>query len=437
VLGVERFAGDVFRVCVTGPRWPRSSSQVQLDWPVRDDAGQSALGLGRRGELLLSSSGGAGQLRSVPGEGFGVCGSTWLFHFALPDAAELYGMGEKCIGFERSGVTTRFWNMDVWADFPMSQVEHGEPDPLYASVPWVIVKQGNAYVGLLLNGTGSAFLRASPRPAVGGVASRRLWLGAEDGAPELIVIVGPSLRELTEKLQRLLGVTPRPPLWALGHHQSRWGYESQAQLDALADDFARHRVPNDGLWLDIGYMRGYRVFSVDSKHWPLLESALSRLRARGQRVVPILDPGVKLEQGYDVYDQGRRRRAFCLTPEGQPFVGYVWPGKTVFPDFSLATVRDFWAERVAQLASRGFAGFWLDMNDPSTGASDPGAMLFDRGRQSHASYHNQYASGMARASREGLLRAAPDERPFLLTRSACAISWRSSEILRPPMRTMP
>jgi alpha-glucosidase len=426
-VALDDLGSDIFRVRLTGPPWPHQYSHVELPAPSPDGASRpghalvalpsrATLRLGPRAELELRDADGARLLGSVPGESFGVCGSAWLFHFELPTDAQFYGMGEKGVGFERSGLRTKFWNTDVWADFPMSQVRHAATDPMYASVPWVIIKQVNRYVGLLLNAAGASYLRTPP--AGRSPPDRHLWFGAPDGQPELFILVGPSLAELTEKLQRLVGVTPRPPLWALGHQQCRWGYKSQAELDALAQQFERHAIPNDGLWLDIDYMVGYRVFTVSDEHWPDLEGGLAALRARGFHVVPILDPGVKLETGYEVYDDGKRRRVFCLNPEGKPYVGYVWPGQTVFPDYSLERVRAWWAERVARFARRGFSGAWVDMNDPSTGATENADMLFDGGQRDHQSYHNQYGAGMAEATRAGFERARPDERAFILTRSA-------------------
>jgi alpha-glucosidase len=416
-LRLDDLGGDVFRVRVEGPRWPRRHSQALLTPPnaaAAFEPSRASLRAGPRAELSLAL-GGEPLLASVVGAGFGVCGAAWLFQFELAEPAQFYGMGEKNVGFERSGLRTKFWNTDVWADFPMSEVQSGATDPMYAGVPWVIIKQANRFVGLLLNAAGAAFLRTPPK---GSDVDRRLWLGSLDEPPELFFIVGPSLAELTRKLQRLVGVTPRPPLWALGHQQCRWGYKSQAELDVLADEFERHAIPNDGLWLDIDYMRGFRVFTVNGEHWPEPEAGLGALRRRGFRVVPILDPGVKLDPGYDVYDDGKRRRMFCLSPERKPYVGYVWPGQTVFPDFSLARVRSWWAKRVAAFARQGFAGAWVDMNDPSTGATENMDMLFEQGNLPHSSYHNQYGAGMAEATRQGFLQAFPEERPFVLTRSA-------------------
>lgn len=134
-------------------------------------------------------------------------------------------------------------------------------------------------------------------------------------------------------------------------------------------------------------------------------------------MVPILDPGVKNEKGYSVRDDGLRHKAFCLTPEGKPYTGFVWPSDSLFPDFSREDASRWWAAWVRRFAEHGIHGAWLDMNDPSVGPVECDNMLFNAGDEKHDSYHNQYALGMARASHAGFLAAHPDRRPFLISRS--------------------
>jgi alpha-glucosidase len=167
-------------------------------------------------------------------------------------------------------------------------------------------------------------------------------------------------------------------------------------------------------------MDNYKVFTTDPGHFGDLSAELQKLQANGRRIVPILDPGVKVQDGYEVAASGRAADVFCHNPEGQPFVGFVWPGRTWFPDYSLAEGRTWWATYCKAFRESGFDGAWLDMNDPSTGAAELGDMRFNRGQWPHWTYHNQYATGMAQASRDGFLAARPDERPFLLARSASA-----------------
>jgi len=425
---LTEFKDDVYRVRVESPRWPKAHSQAGLTPPpVRKKAGsgeaRSRLSIDHGCGIRLVDHGGRVILQSQSRQTIGLCGDASVFMFQREACHQFYGMGEKSTGFEHSGRRTKFWNADVWADFHAAQYRDGAPDPMYVSIPYLIVKRGNTYVGLLLDNPHAAFMDTAASVSIAGQMTLKdktsacFSLGAEQGQPDLYIIYGPSLAELTQKLQKLVGCTPLPPAWALGYHQCRWGYASAKDLDGLDAKFREHKIPCDGLWLDIDYMDGYRVFTVSRKHFPNPKAALSRLRAHGRRVVPILDPGVKYERGYEVYEDGHRADIFCRNPQGREFIGLVWPGKTVFPDFSTREGRDWWTKQVARFAEAGIYGAWLDMNDPSTGYVDNMQMLFDKGRAPHEAFHNQYALGMAMASREGFEKAHPGQRPFLLSRS--------------------
>lgn len=411
--------GDgVFELSVSARRWQPAQTLVPLIPPGERSAG-SALGWGSGATLKLRSG-----RRSLLEGSFGVCGSAWMLRLRPEPGDLFYGMGEKWGSFEKSGQHTRFYNTDVWSEFHSAKVVEARVDPTYASIPYLIVKRRGVYVGLLIHTSFPSFMATNP-PLVKRYSTRpntpkaaTLFLGADDGAPSVYVIIGPDLAALTRKLQKLCGTTPRPPLWALGHHQCRWGYQSEADLLGLEAGFKRRRIPNDGLWLDIDYMDGFRVFTVSQEHFPDVRHTLGRLRGLGQRVVAILDPGVKREPGFSVYDSGRRGKHFCVTEEGREFTGIVWPGETAFPDFANRGTRRWWAAQVARFARLGFSGFWLDMNDPSTGQVEPGPMRFERGTLRHEAFRNEYALGMAIASHAGVSKAAPRARPFLLTRSA-------------------
>jgi alpha-glucosidase len=332
-------------------------------------------------------------------------------------------MGEKMFGLELSGVKTKFWNTDAWADFSHHVIEKDRPDPYYVSVPYLIMKNGNYWVGLLLDNPEATFIRtnnhiniASQMDAIS-QKNESIMLGSEGGQPRLIIMAAKSLAELTRKHQSLVGRTPLPPAWSLGYHQCRWGYESMADLNYLDAGMTKNEIPCDGLWLDIEYMDGYRVFTYENKNFPDPRKNLADIQSRGRRVVPIIDPGVKAEQGYSVYDSGKEGDHFCKNPQGQDFIGLVWPGETVFPDFSREDARQWWADQVKTFAQTGITAAWLDMNDPATGDSLNDLMRFDHGRRDHKTYHNQYALGMARATRDGFEKVRPEERVFLLSRS--------------------
>jgi alpha-glucosidase len=344
-------------------------------------------------------------------------------------------MGAKNFGgIELSGYRTKFWNTDVWSDFHINQWEDQPCDPPYFSTPYVAARLGNEWVGFLLHNPYPTFIETpgfdESRVFVEWQrTSKHLVLGSEGGEPNLWIIYGPTLPELTRKLQKLMGVTPTPPIWSLGYHQSRYGYGGHADLVALDAEFSKHEIPCDAIWLDLDYMEGFRVFQTSKEMFPDGTLAtVDKLRESGRRVVPILDPGVKFEPGYKVYDDGHAKDVFCHNAEGREFVGLVWPGETVFPDFTLPKVRDWWAGYVKGFAEEGFGATWVDMNDPSTGPVDPHGMRFNKGKDPHLAHHNQFALGMQMATKAGLLEARPLERPFLLSRSGFIGSSKNSAI---------
>jgi alpha-glucosidase len=425
-LDVSANKQDVYKIRISGKDWEQNDSQAGLNFkPIKGmQSANSRLSFDKKTGLRLENNNGETMLESLPIGFFGQNGEASIFQFKREEGTQFYGMGEKWTGFEHSKKITKFWNTDVFADFTKPSYTEGKPasDPVYLSIPYLVIKRGNTYVGLLLDNPHATFIATGLNISIANqmnlpTKESIILLGSERGQPNLYLIYGPSLRELTQKMQQLMGTTPLPPAWSLGYHQCRWGYKSAADLNALDINFRKHKIPVDGLWLDIDFMDNYKVFTLNKQHFPQPKQNLAKLTQAKRRVVPIFDPGVKLQAGYPVYERGEKANAFCLNSQGNHYVGLVWPGESVFPDFSLKNARDWWAGEVAKFARQGITSAWLDMNDPSTGFADNQEMLFDHGRQPHDYYHNQYALGMAMATRQGFLAVRPNERPFLLSRS--------------------
>jgi alpha-glucosidase len=433
-IHVRDLGEDVFHVELgDATRWPLDARVL----PLHEDAfsqrpSDCRLVVSDSGNLGLVNAAGQTVLAGVEGACIGVCGSAWLLQFVRTAGMRFFGQGEKVTGMEKTGKRTKFWNADVWADHAMHTIETGQADPQYAAIPYLLVRQGQQWVGILVDHPGAVFMDTGSNWFFFGKddqnAPPAFWLGADQGVPAFYVIAGDSVASVTQRLQRLVGTTPLPPLWSLGHHQSRWGYAGTQHLQQLDAAFTEHAFPNDGLWLDIDYMDRFKVFTTSPEHFGNLTQDLKQLQANGRRIVPILDPGVKVEAGYTVASSGQAADIFCRNPEGQPYVGFVWPGRTWFPDYSLPEGRDWWATYSKAFRESGFDGAWLDMNDPSTGAAELDDMLFQRGTWPHWAYHNQYGTGMAQATRDGFLAARPDERPFLLARSAYTGSSRFTAV---------
>ncbi len=420
---VEHFADGISRVSLASERWQENHIQTPLDWPVQHTTG-AGFTLATDGSAAISTRNGKTLLESAPFGFAGVCGQEHLFCFTHKAHYRYYGLGEKMLGLEHNGVRTGFWNTDALADFPIEQVRAGDYDPAYVSIPYLIINCGSAWIGLLLNNPEATCMNIAASENIEEFmdhgAEAVVTLGARSGQADLVIIQGENLAQLTRRFQKLVGTTPLPPAWSLGYQQCRYGYKSSEDLETIASSCERYEIPCDGIWLDIEYMDGYRVFTHDESLYPEgLTETVGTIRERGFRVVPILDPGVKWEDGNAVHDSGLAADIFCYNSEKQPYVGLVWPGRTLFPDYSLDTGKKWWAEQVSNFThTTGFAAYWLDMNDPSTGCIDNEQMRFQHGTWDHAAYHNQYANGMSQASYDGLRTARPDERPFLLTRSA-------------------
>jgi alpha-glucosidase len=426
---VRDLGEDVFHVELRDDaRWPLDPRLLRMHDDAFAGASAHRLGFDADGTLTLADAHGARVLAGVPRAGVGVCGKAWLVQLARGEGMRFYGQGEKLTGLEKTGKRTKFWNLDVWGDHPMPVIIDGQADPQYAAIPYLLIRDGARWIGMLVDHPGNVFMDTGSNWFFSGKddlgAPPSLWFGADEGVPAFYVIAGDSMASVTRRLQRLVGVTPLPPLWSLGHHQCRWGYGGTKDLQWLDASFDEHRFPNDGLWLDIDYMDDYKVFTTSPAQFGDRASELRALSDKGRRVVPILDPGVKVADGYEVAESGTQADIFCKNPEGQPYVGFVWPGRTWFPDYSLPEGRAWWAGYARQFRDWGFGAAWIDMNDPSTGAAEVDDMRFQHGKFPHWTYHNLYATGMAQATWEGFQAAQPDERPFLLSRSAAAGSSR-------------
>jgi alpha-glucosidase len=412
---------DIFRIEIGHAKWGQRLSLNELNPPAKPAPSAYRLAFDAAATLTLTDAAGATVMESRPSRAFGTCGQTWLLNLAPREGDRHYGLGEQWMPMERSKRMVRVFNADVWADHPFPAIEKGTVSPLYMAMPYVIIKRGETFIGVFIDSPHYGFIATNPTyhftrdPAQ--PPEENLFLGCDDGKPIVYLLVGPTLAALTEKFQRLLGTVPLPPLWALGHHQCRWGYRSAKDLERLDREFTRNKIPTDGLWLDIDYMDRFKVFTFDAKHFPDPAAAIARLEKRGRKVVPIIDPGVKRQAGYAVYDSGIAGGHFCKTGEGEPYTGFVWPGETHFPDFTEPAARAWWAGWCAKFFAQGPGGAWLDMNDVACGGIESDHCRFRNGTLHHAVFRNHYAYGMAEASHAGFRQTYPDRRPFLLSRS--------------------
>src|SRR5712691_11579500 len=331
----------------------------------------------------------------------------------MPLDENYYGLGDKAGPMNRRNRAFTNWNTDVfgWQE---------STDPLYKTIPFFIAVRGGVTYGLFLDNTYRSNFDF-------GKEARDLYsFGAEGGALDYYFFYGPSPKRVIELFTQLVGRTPLPPLFALGYQQCRYSYYPESQVREIASQFRKRKIPADVIYLDIDYQQDNRPFTVDPQRFPNFEGMVEDLRNEGFKIVTITDLHLAKLPGYKPYDEGLAHDYFVKNPDGSVYVGKVWPGESVFPDFTRAEVRQWWGTLYADFVKRGIRGFWNDMNEPAIFERPDKTMPLDtvhsvEGRKTdHREIHNVFGMENARATYEGMLRLEPDLRPFVLTRAAFA-----------------
>ncbi|RKQ84131.1 glycoside hydrolase family 31 protein [Brockia lithotrophica] len=239
----------------------------------------------------------------------------------------------------------------------------------------------------------------------------------EGAALPLYLWSGSSLAELVGRVVRFLGPPPLPPLWLFGYLQSKYGYRTRAEVEALVEEFRRRGLGLDAVFLDLYWFRRMGDLSFDEEAFPRPEEFLRTLRDRGTEVVLIEEPYVV--EGSRLYEVGLREGVLTRRPDGTPYVFPFWSGRAALWDFTDPRARNLWAEAHEPLLRAGVAGIWTDLNEPED--HPPDAVH----REGPASLvHNAFAYRMHEAVFAAFSRALPDARPVVLSRSAWPGSWR-------------
>jgi alpha-glucosidase len=323
-----------------------------------------------------------------------------------------YGLGDKATHLNLKGKRLENWATDQYA-FSKDQ------EPLYKSVPFYIGLHSHKAYGVFFDNTFRSFFDFCHERR--NVAS--FW--ADGGEMNYYFIYGPQMHDVVTTYTDLTGKPELPPLWALGYHQCKWSYYPESKVKEIAAKFRELRIPCDGIYLDIDYMDGFRCFTWNKEYFPDPKRMVDELAADGFKTVVIIDPGIKIDKEYSVYNEALQNDFFCKRADGPYMKGKVWPGECNFPDFTNPEVREWWAGLFKELISDiGVKGVWNDMNEPAV-MEVPNKTFpldvrhdYDGNPCSHRKAHNIYGTQMARATYEGVKQFAYPKRPFIITRSA-------------------
>jgi alpha-glucosidase len=347
-------------------------------------------------------------------------GSSFRVSKAMPLEEHYFGLGDKTGPLDRRDQAFSLWNTDSYR-FQEST------DPIYKSIPFFMTYKAGVALGVLLDNTWrTSFDFGRELPDV-------YSFGAVDGPLNYYVVYGPSPKQVVEDYAWLTGKPPLPPMWALGFQQSRYTYTPEARVLEVAQRFRTDHIPADAIYLDIGFQDRNRPFTVDRKLFPDFSGMVAHLKEENFHVVAITDLHIANAPGEDYlpYDSGMAGDHFVKNPDGSVFSGRVWPGPSVFPDFTQQQTRTWWGTLYREFQHIGIEGFWNDMSEPSVFSSPTKTMPLDvvhridepgfaKRTATHAEIHDVYGMENSRATFDGLLALEPDTRPFVLTRATYA-----------------
>ena len=323
----------------------------------------------------------------------------------------IYGLGDKTGFLDKRGYAYEMWNSDIpdtHADFFPS---------LYKSVPFFISMRPHFTYGIFLDNTSKSYFDMGKEEA------ERYYFAADGGDLDYYFIAGETMRDILGAYTGLTGRTALPQKWTLGYHQSRWGYITEDDIMDVAEKMRQCRIPCDSIHFDIDYMDAFKVFTWNRKNYKDPKKTLQKLTEMGYKPVTIIDPGVKKEDGYDVYEEGIKNGYFAFSAENELYVNEVWPGDAVFPSFTNPKVRSWWADKQKFLIDMGVRGVWNDMNEPASfkGPLPDDVQFADEDDTVilHKDAHNIYGHCMAMATKDGWLKY-DGRRPFIITRAAYA-----------------
>lgn len=374
-------------------------------------------------------------------------GTGWRYDMAPEDV--IYGLGEMVRGMNKRGWHYCANNSD--------EPHHTEDkQSLYGAHNFLLVSGGTGRptFGVFIDFAGPV------EYDIGYTDEEILTFRTSEPDYDLYLITGEGPADICRELRRLTGRSYIPPKWAFGLAQSRWGYQCEADIRAVAQGYRENNLPLDMICMDIDYMANFADFTVNQERFPDLAGLAAGMKSQGIHLVPIIDAGIRADDKDETCREGLERDYFCKKEDGTPFVAAVWPGEAYFADFLRPEVRSWFGGRYRALTELGIDGFWNDMNEPALfytpdrlkaavqRAAELGAKgnldmyafselqqlinglsnnpddyrsfyhLVDGQPVRHDRIHNLYGGNMTRAAGEALQALRPDRRTLLYSRSS-------------------
>ena len=340
----------------------------------------------------------------------------FVFTYIMDEDDIVYGLGEANRGINKRG----YCYISNCTDDP---VHTEDKRSLYGAHNFIIVS-GKTTFGLFFDYPSKLTFD------IGYDRADTLRVSCENADLDIYVLEGENAYDIVKQFRHVIGRSYIPPKFAFGFGQSRWGYTTKEDFRTVAKGYRENHIPIDMIYMDIDYMQSFKDFTVNEENFPDFPEFVQEMDDQNIRLIPIIDAGVKVEPGYEIYEEGVKNNYFCKREDGSNFVAAVWPGDSVYPDFGQPKVRKWWAENQKFLTDIGVAGVWNDMNEPASFHGElPSDVVFtdEDQKSTHAAMHNVYGHLMSRATYEGL-KEQTGKRPFVITRACYAGSQKYTTV---------
>ena len=273
------------------------------------------------------------------------------FTYIMDEEDIVYGLGESNRGINKRGF--------IYTSNCTDDPEHTEDKHSLYGAHNLIIVSGKETFGMFFD------YPAAITFDIGYTRMDTMKVTCENADLKLYVIEGESPYDIVKQFRHVIGRSYIPPKFAFGFGQSRWGYTTKEDFRKVAAGYRENHIPIDMIYMDIDYMQSYKDFTLSEENFQDFPEFVKELKDQDIRLIPIIDAGVKVEPGYDVYEEGVKNRYFCQREDGSDFVAAVWPGDTHFPDVLNKDARKWFGDKYRFLIEKGIDGFWNDMNEPA------------------------------------------------------------------------
>lgn len=119
----------------------------------------------------------------------------------------------------------------------------------------------------------------------------------------------------------------------------------------------------------------FKDFTTSPQRFPIAEGKqlLDKIHKKGMHYIPITDSAIyapnpaNASDAYDVFTRGQASNSFLMNPDGSTYIGSVWPGFTVFPDWLGSGAGNWWTSEITAFHQNlSFDGLWIDMSEASS-----------------------------------------------------------------------